>query len=333
MTVLVTGGAGFIGSHFVRAATVAGRRVVLLDDLSSGARPPQPLPPGATFVAGDIGDRDRVRALCREHAVSAVVHFAGKIQVGESVARPELYYDVNLIRSLHLLETVRQAGVPHVLFSSTAAVYGVPDRVPIPEDAPLAPVNPYGATKLAFEHALRAYGTAHGLRWAALRYFNAAGAHPDGTLREDHEPETHLVPLVLDAGLGRRPPLHVFGDDYPTRDGTCVRDYVHVCDLADAHLLALARLEAGTASLTGNLGTGQGFTVREVLTAASEVLGRPIPHTFAPRRAGDPAELIADARYANEQLGFTPRRSELRTLLEDALRSRVDPRRQKETRP
>lgn len=329
MSLLVTGGAGFVGMHFVHAACKAGRRVIILDDLSGmagmvgGKSEPLPLPKDATFVRGDIGDQELVTALCKEHRIAAVVHFAGKIQVGESVQRPELYFDVNLMRSLRLLEAVRRAEVGRFLFSSTAAVYGLPEQVPIVEDARKEPVNPYGATKLAFEYALTAYEHAHGLRWAALRYFNAAGAQPDGTLRENHEPETHLLPLVLDAGLGRRPPLQLFGTDYPTRDGTCVRDYIHVCDLAAAHLAALAHLEAGRPSLAANLGTGTGFTVREVLDAAAQLLGRPIPHLVAPRRPGDPAELVAAPDRARAQLGFVPQRSELMTLLEDALRSRL----------
>ena len=247
MRILVTGGVGFIGGHFVRAASEAGHRVVVLDDLSGGE--PLPLPLGVTFVQGDIGDRVLLQMLCQHHHFEAVVHFAGKIQVGESVRLPAMYFDVNLVRSLRLLDAVLAAGVRQVVFSSTAAVYGAPERVPIPETAATEPVNPYGRSKLAFEWVLRSYETAYGLRWAAPRYFNAAGAHKDGTLREQHEPETHLIPLVLDAGLGRRPPLTVFGTDYPTPDGTCVRDYIHVADLADAHLLALERLAALVDSL------------------------------------------------------------------------------------
>jgi len=323
MTVLVTGGAGFVGSHFVRAACEVGRRVVVLDDLSGGASGAPSLPADALFVRGDIGDRTLVQLLCHRHGVKALVHFAGRIQVGESVQKPALYFDVNLVRSLALLDAMRAAEVPHVLFSSTAAVYGVPEGVPIPESARKEPVNPYGATKLAFEQALQAYGTAYGIRWAALRYFNAAGAHPDGTLREHHEPETHLLPRVIDAGLLRGPPLAVFGDDYPTRDGTCVRDYIHVCDLADAHLAALAHLESGHASFAANLGTGRGYTVRELLDAAAQVLGHAIPNHLAVRRAGDPPELIADPERARELLHLHPRRSDLKTLIEDTLRSRL----------
>jgi UDP-glucose 4-epimerase len=317
---LVTGGLGFVGSHFLRAAVAEGREVVVLDDGSAGTSPP--LPPGVALVRGDIGDRELTGRVLAERRPEAIVHFAGRIQVGESVTNPALYLDVNLARALALLESARVAGVSAIVFSSTAAVYGEPTAVPIPETAVTRPVNAYGASKLSFEMALEAYGRAYGLRWAALRYFNAAGAHPDGTLREAHEPETHLLPLVVDAALGRRPPLRLFGDDYPTPDGTCVRDYVHVCDLATAHLRALDRLDAGVSLGPLNLGTGRGHSVREVLEAAGEVLGRPVPHEVGPRREGDPAALVADATRAREVLGFQPARSDLRTLLEDCARSR-----------
>lgn len=321
MTILVTGGAGFVGSHFVWAARESGREVAVLDDLSGGPAPI--LPPDVPLLVGDIGDRAVVRRALIEHRVTAIAHFAGKIQVGESVQKPELYFDVNLIRGLELLEAAREAGVVHFLFSSTAAVYGIPAETPISEKAPCAPVNPYGATKLALEHALKAYEDAHGFRWAALRYFNAAGARPDGTLRESHEPETHLIPLVIDAALGRRGPLTVFGDDYPTPDGTCVRDYIHVSDLASAHLAALEQLEAGRTVGPANLGTGRGFSVRQVIDAAAEVLKRPVPHVMGPRRAGDPAVLVADPSRAREVLGWSPSRVDIEVMIEDAARARI----------
>jgi UDP-glucose-4-epimerase GalE len=239
------------------------------------------------------------------------------------VRDPASYFDVNLVRTLQLLLAVRDAGVTSCLFSSTAAVYGTPEAVPIPETARREPVNPYGATKLSIEFALEAWSTAYGLRWSALRYFNAAGAHPDGTLRESHVPETHLIPLALDAGLGAAPPLQVFGADYPTPDGTCVRDYIHVQDLASAHLAALARLEAGQSLGPLNLGTGRGYSVREVLDTAARVLGRPVPHALAPRRAGDPPQLVADPSAAAFVLGWRPARSDLATIVEDALRPRA----------
>ncbi|HSN98361.1 MAG TPA: UDP-glucose 4-epimerase GalE [Candidatus Nanopelagicales bacterium] len=317
---LITGGLGFVGSHFTWAAARAGRDLVVLDDGSAGTSPP--LPEGVEVVRGDIGDRPLVAGLLRRRGVDAIVHFAGKIQVGESVTSPALYFDVNLIRAFALIEEARAAGVERMIFSSTAAVYGEPSAVPIPESAPKRPVNPYGASKLAYEHILEAYGHAYGLRWAALRYFNAAGADPSGQLREAHDPETHLIPLVLDAGLGRRPPLTLFGEDYPTRDGTCERDYIHVVDLAAAHLKALDLLSTGRNVGPVNLGTGRGTTVKEILDEAARVLGRPIPHTVGPRRAGDPSSLVADPRRAEELLGWRAERSDLPTLLEDALRSR-----------
>jgi len=320
-TILVTGGAGFVGSHFARAAAEAGRAVVVLDDLSGG--PPAVLPPGVPLVVGDIGDGPALRRLCATHHVGAVAHFAGKIQVGESVAHPDVYFDVNLVRSLTLLEAIRDEGITACLFSSSAAVYGTPAAVPIPELARREPVSPYGATKLAFEFALEAWGTAFGLRWAALRYFNAAGAHPDGTLRESHQPETHLIPLAIDAALGVRPPLTIFGDDYDTPDGTCVRDYIHVTDLASAHLLALARLEQGQTLGAVNLGTGHGYSVREVIEATAQAVGRPVPHVIGPRRAGDPPRLVADPARATALLAWHPARSDLATIVEDAARSRL----------
>jgi UDP-glucose 4-epimerase len=320
-TILVTGGAGFVGSHFARLAVDAGRSVVVLDDLSGGT----PAWLGATIpmVVGDIGDPVVVRRLCTIHRVGAVAHFAGKIQVGESVAHPDTYFDVNLVRTLRLLAAIRDEGIRACLFSSTAAVYGTPESVPIPETARREPVNPYGASKLAIELALAAWERAYGLRWAALRYFNAAGARPDGTLRESHDPETHLIPLAIDAGLGVRPPLAIFGDDYPTADGTCIRDYIHVEDLAHAHLRALEQLEQGKTLGAINLGTGHGYSVRAVIDAARQVLGKDIPHSIAPRRAGDPPELVADPSRAMALLGWRPQRSDLVTIIEDALRPRV----------
>jgi UDP-glucose 4-epimerase len=323
-TILVTGGAGFVGSHFARMAFEAGRDVVVLDDRSGGIS--ATLPASIPIVVGDIGDKAMIGQLCRDQGVSAVAHFAGKIQVGESVAAPELYFDVNVVRTLALLAAIRDAGVRVCLFSSTAAVYGNPAHVPISELSPLQPVNPYGATKLAIEHALEAWCNAYGLHWCALRYFNAAGAHPDGSMRENHEPETHLIPLVLDAGAKLRPPLTIYGDDYDTPDGTCIRDYIHVQDLASAHLMALGRLERGETLGAINLGTGRGYSVREILETARAVLGTHVPHTIGPRRAGDPPRLVADPALAASALGWAPTRSALETIVEDALRSRRGPR-------
>jgi UDP-glucose-4-epimerase GalE len=316
-SILVTGGAGFVGSHFTRAAIAAGSRVVVLDDLSAGTRPEL----GCQLVVGDIADGTLVARLLRDHRITAVVHFAGKIQVGESVRDPRAYFDGNLVKSLVLLATVLDHGCAFV-FSSTAAVYGTPAEVPITERALPAPINPYGVSKLAVEQALAAYGHAYGLRWAALRYFNAAGAHPDGTLRERHDPETHLIPLAIDAALGHRPPLVVFGRDYPTRDGTCVRDYVHVCDLADAHLAALDALDRGVAVAATNLGSAHGATVLEVLREVERVLGVAVPHGFGARRDGDPPALLASNARAHELLGWSPKRSDLATVIADAAASR-----------
>ena len=318
--ILVTGGAGFVGSHFARAAHEAGSRVVVLDDLSGG-----PLPAALAhveLVRGDIGDRELVRQTIDRCTVTAIAHFAGKICVGESVTDPALYFDHNLVRALALLEAAR-GRVDRFLFSSTAAVYGAPEQLPIVETTAQRPINPYGATKLAFEHALDAYGAAYGVRWAALRYFNAAGAHPDGTMREAHEPETHLIPLVIDAGRGQRPPVTVFGTDFDTPDGTCIRDYVHVCDLARAHLAALDALDAGVVVGATNLASGRGYSVLEVIAEAGRVLGAPVPHVLGPRRAGDPPRLYAAPERAAALLGWRTERSDLSTLIEDAARSRA----------
>jgi UDP-glucose-4-epimerase GalE len=320
MAILVTGGLGFVGSHFVWAAARGGWEVVVLDDRSAGTSPP--MPPGVEVVTGDLGDRALLSGVLGGGRIDAIVHFAGKIQVGESVTNPALYLDVNLVRALSLLEAARGAGVARLVFSSTAAVYGEPEVVPIVEESPKRPVNPYGASKLSFEYALEAYGKAYGLRWAALRFFNAAGAQPDGALREAHEPETHLLPLVIDAGLGRRPPLTLFGTDYPTRDGTCERDYIHVCDLASAHLRTLDLLGEGREVGAVNLGTGRGTTVREVMEEAGRILGKPVPHTVGPRRPGDPSALVADPGRAARLLGWRAERSDLPSLIEDTLRSR-----------
>ena len=319
--VLVTGGAGFVGSHFVRLLAESGRRVVVLDDFSGGGA--APAPDGVEVVQGDIGDSTLVRQILHRGGIRAIAHFAGRIQVGESVRMPELYFDVNVTRTLRLLDAARFVGIESFLFSSTAAVYGIPKHVPIPETASLAPINPYGATKLAIEHALEAYGTAHGFRWAALRYFNAAGAHPDGTIREAHDPETHLIPLAIDAAMGRTAPLKVFGEDYDTEDGTCIRDYVHVCDLATAHLAALERLEHGESIGAANLGGGEGHSVREVLDTVAQVLGREVPCEIGERRAGDPSRLIADSAVARSRLEWKTNRSDLATIVDDAARSRA----------
>lgn len=322
-TVLVTGSAGFVGSHFARAAHDAGLSVVAVDDLSTTPRWPN-LPEAIMRVVGDVGDRDLIAQLVGDRDIGAIVHFAGRIRVDESMREPGLYFEQNLARTIALLDAATSVAKDRSLafvLSSSAAVYGQPERSPIVELAPTRPINPYGASKLAAEVALAAYGYARGVRWAALRYFNAAGAHPDGTLREQHDPETHLVPLAIDASLGNRPPLVIHGDDYATRDGTCVRDYVHVMDLADAHLAALEALACGGSVGAVNLGSERGSTVKEVLAEVAHVAGRPVPHEVGPRRAGDPPELVASAGLAAEKLGWRPRRG-LAEIVEDALRSR-----------
>jgi len=321
-TVLVTGAAGFVGSHFARAAIDAGLFVVALDDLSTSIRWPA-LPNMVERIVGDVADRVLVTQLVVDRSIDAIVHFAGRIRVDESMREPALYFDQNLTRTIALLDAATSAMSRPLSFvlSSSAAVYGQAERSPIVELAPLRPISPYGASKLAAEIVLEAYARTRGVRWAALRYFNAAGAHPDGSLCERHDPETHLVPLAIDAALGARPPLVVYGDDYATRDGTCVRDYVHVMDLADAHLAALSALERGVVVGAVNLGSERGSTVKELLAEVAHATGRRVPYEIGPRRPGDPPKLIASAGLAGEKLGWRPRRV-LPEIVADALRSR-----------
>ena len=314
--VLVTGGAGYIGSHACKALAGAGFQPVVFDNLSRGHREAVRWGP---LVEGDLADRQRLCAALIEHKVEAVMHFAAYAYVGESVTDPALYYRNNLGGTLSLLEAMREAGIGEIVFSSTCATYGIPDRVPIREDAPQRPVNPYGETKLAIERALHWYAAAYGLRSVSLRYFNAAGADPEGEIGEHHEPETHLVPLVLQAALGQRPHIEIYGTDYPTPDGTAIRDYVHVCDLAIAHLRALERLRGGGGSAAVNLGTGQGHSVREVIAAAELASGRKVPARAAPRRPGDPPALVADPSLAGEILGWHPQHSDLDTIIRTSL--------------
>ncbi|MBD3868257.1 MAG: UDP-glucose 4-epimerase GalE [Acidobacteria bacterium] len=315
-SVLVTGGAGYIGSHIVRRLQEDGHPVVVLDDLSEGHR--EAVPAGLLHV-GDFADRDLVRTICRDHAVEYVVHMAANCQVGESVVNPSKYYRNNLVNSLAFLEVVREAGVKGLVFSSTAAVYGEPVQVPITEDHPTAPTNPYGETKLAFERALSWYRKAYGLRYVALRYFNAAGADPEGDIGEDHAHESHLVPLLIRAAMNPTSPLKVFGTDYPTADGTCVRDYVHVSDLAAAHVLALGAMDRGeVGGASFNLGNGEGFSVREVIRAVEQVVGQPVPVEDGPRRDGDPAVLVASSLRIREALGWDPRIADLPSIIRTA---------------
>ncbi|HEY3356466.1 MAG TPA: UDP-glucose 4-epimerase GalE [Polyangia bacterium] len=313
-TVLVTGGAGYIGSHTVARLVARGIPVVVVDNLTRGHR--WAVPAGVPLVVGDIADVGLVTRTLRRHAVTAVVHFAAASQVGESMQEPRLYYANNVAGTLRLLDAMLGAGVERLVFSSTAAVYGEPARGPIDEDSPRAPTNVYGRTKLVIEDLLADYGAAYGLRYAALRYFNAAGADEGGAIGEDHDPETHLIPLVLRAARTGAP-VTVFGTDYPTPDGTCVRDYVHVTDLAEAHVLALEAL-AGRPALTYNLGNGAGFSVRAVIEAAQQATGRPIPVREGPRRAGDPAVLVASSERIKRELLWQPRLGELGTIIRTA---------------
>lgn len=316
MNVLVVGGAGYIGSHAVRLLCDAGHSVWVYDNLSRGHR--QAVPEDL-LIQGELTDRQKLVDVLRSKNIDAVMHFAAFALVNESVNDPALYYQNNVIAALSLLEAMREAGVTRIVFSSTTATYGEPEVVPIRESTPQQPINPYGFTKLVIEHALADYAAAYGFAYAALRYFNAAGAHPDGTIGEDHDPETHLIPIVLQVALGQREKITVFGDDYETADGTCVRDYVHINDLGDAHLRALERLQPGR-GLCLNLGTGTGTSVREIIDACREVTGHPIPEIAGPRREGDPSELIADATLAKELLDWQPKYTNVKSIVETAWR-------------
>ncbi|CAL9311816.1 MULTISPECIES: UDP-glucose 4-epimerase GalE [Streptomyces] len=306
---LVTGGAGYVGSVVAQHLLEAGHEVVVLDNLSTGFR--EGVPAGAAFIEGDI--RDAAKWL--DSSFDGVLHFAAFSQVGESVVKPEKYWDNNVGGTMALLAAMREAGVRTLVFSSTAATYGEPEQVPIVESAPTSPTNPYGASKLAVDHMITGEAAAHGLGAVSLRYFNVAGAY--GEYGERHDPESHLIPLVLQVAQGRRDAISVFGDDYPTPDGTCVRDYIHVADLAEAHLLALKAAAPGE-HLICNLGNGNGFSVREVIETVRRVTGHPIPEVVAPRRGGDPAVLVASAAAAREKLGWNPSRADLAGIVADA---------------
>ncbi|MFF5453144.1 UDP-glucose 4-epimerase GalE [Streptomyces sp. NPDC012950] len=306
---LVTGGAGYVGSVVAAHLLERGHRVTVLDDLSTGFA--EAVPEGAEFVEGRVQDAER----WLDGSYDAVLHFAASSQVGESVEKPEKYWENNVGGTTALLAAMRTAGVRRLVFSSTAATYGEPETVPIPETAPTAPTSPYGATKLAVDHMIGGECVAHGLAAVSLRYFNVAGAY--GPYGERHEPESHLIPLVLQVALGRREAISVYGEDYPTPDGTCVRDYIHVADLAEAHLLALDAVTAGE-HLVCNLGNGNGFSVREVIETVRKVTGHPVPEVVAPRRPGDPAVLVASAGTARERLGWTPSRPDLADVVADA---------------
>jgi UDP-glucose-4-epimerase GalE len=312
---LALGGAGYVGSHFARFAAMTGARPVIFDNLSQGHLDAiEPF----EFIRGDLSDGPSILRVLQENRYDGIFHFASSCLVGESVARPDLYYHNNVISAYNLLEAMRATGHDRLVFSSSCAVYGVPERVPIDEDSPKAPVSPYGRTKLTIEWMLEDYSRAYGLRNACLRYFNAAGCRPQEGLGEDHRPETHLIPNVVRYALGLAPELTIFGDDYPTVDGTCVRDYVHVWDLAEAHLAALHALD-DEPCLRLNLGTGNGCSNLEVIAAVEKVLGRPLDVRFGPRRPGDPPELVANPGRAQRRLNWKPRRSGVHAIVRDVV--------------
>ena len=315
--ILVVGGAGYIGSHTVRQLAARKRKVVVLDNLVYGHREAI-VDEGVVFVEGDLGDRATLDALFEKYDVAAVMHFAAFAYVGESVTEPAKYYRNNLAAPLVLLDAMRAHGCPIFIFSSTCATYGNPQYMPLDEQHPQNPINPYGASKQMLERVLADYSHAYGLKYAALRYFNAAGCSADGLIGEDHNPETHLIPLVLEAAAGRRPHITVFGTDYPTRDGSCIRDYIHVDDLAKAHILAIEKLETGLPSFQCNLGTGIGHTVKELIAAAEKVTGHSIPVVLGERRPGDPPELVAAPAKAKELLGWEAEHKDLDDILRTA---------------
>ena len=315
--ILVVGGAGYIGSHMVWLLGRKGVDVVILDNLSSGHRDAVL---HGQFVHGDIADRLILDKVFRDHKFDAVMHFASFIQVGESMQDPAKYYQNNVVNTLNLLNAMRTHDVGKFIFSSTAAIFGEPEYAPIDEAHPKRPINPYGWSKLIIEQALADYDRAYGLKSVCLRYFNAAGAHPNGLLGERHDPETHLIPLVLQAAAGRRPHITVFGRDYDTPDGTCIRDYVHILDLAEAHWLALQYLQSGGETTAYNLGNGNGYSVEEVIDTAKRITGRIIPVQEGSRRNGDPARLVADAAKIKQELGWQPVYAELDTIVEHVWR-------------
>lgn len=315
MAVLVTGGAGYIGSHAVAALLEKGEQVVVVDNLGQGHRSAVL---GGKLYVGDLRDSEFLSKVFAENEIDGVIHFAANSLVGESMQDPAKYYHNNVYGTLCLLEQMQKSGVKRIVFSSTAATYGEPERIPIDEFDRTLPTNTYGETKLAMERMIRWFDVAHGIKYVSLRYFNAAGAHEGGRIGEDHSPESHLVPLVLQVALGQRAHISVFGDDYPTEDGTCIRDYIHVSDLADAHLLALDRLRNDGESGIFNLGSGQGYSVKQVIDVARKVTGHEIPAKYEPRRAGDPAALVASSARARQELGWAPRRDRLEDIIASA---------------
>lgn len=318
MNVLVVGGAGYIGSHCVRQLIAAGHKPVVLDNLVYGHR--TAVPDDVPFYPTNLGNEKEVGKIIRKEKIELVMHFAAYAYVGESVTDPLKYYFNNVAATLHLLRCMLGSGVKKFVFSSTCATYGVPEKMPLVETMPQAPINPYGQTKLDVENILKALAHANGLSFAAFRYFNAAGAAEDGSIGEHHDPETHLIPLAIDAAVGLRPPLQVFGNDYPTADGTCLRDYVHVDDLSRAHIAVFDRLEKPGTALFYNLGTGTPTSVLEVIRAVEKVTGKAVPHVFAPRRAGDPPALYADSTKAKTELNWTPKFTSIEPIVATAWR-------------
>jgi UDP-glucose 4-epimerase len=317
MKILVAGGAGYIGSHVTLELSRRGHQPVVLDNLVKGHRDAVV---AGKFIQGDIGDKELVKKIVKEEKIEAAVHLCAYSLVGESVGEPAKYFHNNIGNGLLLLDALRESGINKFVFSSSAAVFGEPEQIPIPEDHPKNPTNPYGFSKLTFEGILKAYDQAYGLKFISLRYFNAAGADPEAVIGEDHQPESHLIPIVLQAALGVRPYIEIFGTDYPTPDGTCVRDYIHVNDLAGAHILALEALAKGAASMIYNLGNGQGYSNRQVIEVAKAVTGKPIEVKEGPRRPGDPAVLVASANRIKEELGWKPQYPQLEKIVETAWR-------------
>ncbi|WP_159309869.1 UDP-glucose 4-epimerase GalE [Spiribacter roseus] len=315
MNILVTGGAGYIGSHACKALAEAGYTPIAYDNLVCGHSWAIKWGP---FEEGDIADRARLKEVITKYQPAAVMHFAAYAYVGESVQDPGKYYRNNVAGTLTLLEVIRDSGIDKFIFSSTCATYGIPESVPIREDHPQQPINPYGASKLMIERMLQDFDVAHGLRSISLRYFNAVGADSDGDIGEAHDPETHLIPLMLDAATGKRTAVTVFGDDYHTPDGTCIRDYIHVSDLADAHILALKALEDGAKTTAYNLGNGHGFSVKEVIKTAERVTGKVVPLEIGQRRLGDPSRLVGDSTRIRRKLGWNPRYAELQLMIASA---------------
>ena len=316
MTILVLGGAGYIGSHTVYELIDNGEDVVIIDNLLTGHK--EAIHPKARFYKGDIRDREFLDDVFKKEKIDAVIHFAACSLVGESMEKPLKYYDNNLCGTKVLLDSMVANGIDKIVFSSTAATYGEPEKVPILETDRTEPTNTYGETKLSMEKMFKWVGKAHGLRYVSLRYFNACGAHISGQIGEDHNPESHLIPLILQVPNGKREYISIFGDDYDTKDGTCVRDYIHVTDLAQAHILAVKYLQSGNESNIFNLGNGVGFTVKEVIDTARKVTSHPIPAKITPRRAGDPAQLIASSEKAKEILGWTPEHNSLEEIISTA---------------